>query len=419
MVDTQTKSQLAIDGGPRVKTTPFGSGKRYGDAELDQVREALEQGTLFYANGQKVKTLCERMAARLGLRYATAVSSGTAAIHSALSAVGVRPGDHVVTSPITDAGTVIGILLQGAVPLFADLDPHTYAFDLDALAAAITDRTRALIPVHLAGVPSPMDKILEIAAERGCVVVEDCAQAWGATCLGRPVGTFGQAGAFSLNEFKHISCGDGGLVVTDSEQTWTGARLFADKWYDRLGGSRTPAFLGANYRMTELQGAVALAQLEKLDQIVGRRRVLGNRLTDGLGGVPGIHPMRVPSGGEASYWFYMLRIDPEVLGVDHKRFAAAVSAEGVPAGAGYIDCCVYQWDLLAKRQVFPGTEWPLAGVEYGDGLCPTAEAILRTSVRLSVNEFYTDQDVEDQIAAVRKVAAHFAEGRPERTAGGI
>ncbi len=408
MPRTKLESLLAVDGGPRVKEGPFGTGQRYGEAELEQLRQALAQQTLFYTGGKKVANLCQRVAGRLGVRHATAVSSGTAAVHSALAAAGVRPGDHVVTSPISDAGTVIGILFQGAIPLFADLDPHTYSFDLDSLAKTITDRTRVVMPVHLGGTPGPMDDILKIARERGCLVIEDCAQAWGATYKGHPAGSLGDLGTFSLNESKQISCGDGGLVVSESEELAIGARLFADKFYDREAEVLiSPSHLGANYRMTELQAAVSLAQLEKLDNIVERRVAQGERLTEGLSGVAGVYPMLAPEGSQSSYWFYLLRIDPTVLGIDNQRFAEAVSAEGVPCLPGYIKECIYQWDMLAKKQIFPGSAWPIAEVDYGAGLCPMAESILATSARLLVNEFHTDQDVEDQITAVRKVATHY------------
>ena len=409
MTRTGLENTLAIQGGPRVKEGPFGSGNRYGEAELDQLRQVIAQQTLFYAAGEKVPSLCRSVAARLRVRHATAVSSGTGAVHCALAAAGVSPGDHVVTSPISDAGTVIGILFQGAIPLFADLDPHTYAFDLDSLANTITDGTCVVMPVHLGGTAGPMDDILAIARERGCRVIEDCAQAWGATYKGRPAGTLGDLGTFSLNENKQISCGDGGLVVSDSDDLGQGVRLFADKFYDREAAVLiSPPYLGANYRMTELQAAVSLAQLEKLDDIVDRRMAQGKRLTEGLKGIAGVHPMLVPEGSQSSYWFYLFRIDPAVLGVDSQGFADAVSAEGVPTFAGYIKECIYQWDMMAKKQVFPGTDWPLAEMEYGTGMCPEAEAILETSVRLVVNEFHTNQDVEDQIAAVRKVARHYS-----------
>lgn len=409
MPESKFKSSLARDGGPQVKSTPFGTGNRYDDVELEQLQETLQQQTLFCVDGQKVQSLCQKVAKKLGISYATAVSSGTGAVHTALAAAGVRPGDHVVTSPISDAGTIIGILFQGAIPLFSDLDSYTYAFDLDSLANTITDRTRVVMPVHLGGTPGPMDQIMEIARERSCRVIEDCAQAWGATYKGNSVGTMGDLGAFSFNENKQISCGDGGIVITDSKKLARGTRLFSDKYYDRESNTIiSPAHIGANYRMTELQAAVALAQLEKLDWITRKRRHQGSRLTEELMDIPGIKPMMEPSGSHSSYWFYLFRIDSKALGIDSQIFADTVSAEGVPAVRGYIKECIYQWDMLSKKQVFPGTDWPLAGTkDYYTGMCPEAEAILDTSVRLVVNEFHTDQDVEDQIAAVRKVALHY------------
>jgi len=252
--------KLAIDGGPKAKPTPYGTGRRFGLEEARELLEALDQNTLFYVHGNKVKTFVREFADLYGVNYAVATSSGTGAIHVALGAAGVSVGDEVITSPITDMGTLIGILYQNAVPVFADLEPYSYNMSPEAVAACVTDRTKAILVVHLAGNPADMDPIMEIARTHGLTVIEDCAQSALARYRGRYVGTIGDFGAFSTNDYKHISTGDGGVVlVNGDEATFHRTHMFADKNYNRFGETvrGTIPYLAPNYRMTELQGAVS------------------------------------------------------------------------------------------------------------------------------------------------------------------
>jgi len=389
--------QLAIFGGKPVKTTPFGTGKRYGAEELQQLREALEQETLFYWHGTKVKYFCEKLAQIYNMPHCAAVSSGTAAIHTALGALGINAGDEVITSPVTDMGTVIGAMYQGAIPVFADLDPHTYNPNPRSIEERVTDKTKAIVIVHLAGNPADMDAIMDIARRHDLKVIEDCAQSWMSDHKGRLAGTIGDVGCFSTNEFKHISTGDGGAVLTRDETLYRKALMFADKNYDRIGGMavRNCESLAPNYRMTELQGAVGIAQLDKLEKICARRSAIGGRITREISGLQGVHPPKVMEGCRSSYWFYMLRIDAARAGTDAQGFADALKAEGIPAGKGYIPTCIY--------------EYPLFKGAYPKGLCPVAEEILETSVKFPVSEFYTDRDVTEIIAAIHKVAAYYGE----------
>lgn len=403
--------KLAIHGGPKVKTTPFGSGRRFGDEELRELQEALDQNTLFYAHGRKTGEFERAFAARYGVKHCIAASSGTAAIHTALAAVGIGPGDEVLTSPITDMGSLIGILFQNAVPIFADVNPHTYNLEPASVADRISPRTRAIEVVHLAGNPTDMDPIMDLAEGHGVYVIEDCAQSYLCEYKGRLAGTIGHIGCFSLNDFKHISAGDAGMLITENDGLARRARLFTDKGYDRTdSGGRAPTFLCANYRMNELEAAVALAQLRKLDGIVARRREIGERITAGIRDLDGVLPHQVTPGGKSSYWFYMFRVQPEVLGVSMEEFGEALTAEGIPAGKGYIGAPVYTYPLLREPNVYPNFDWPKDFPQYGksvsypDGLCPVAEEVLRTAITLPVNEFFTDEDVEAMITAVRKVA---------------
>lgn len=405
----------AIAGGAPAMAGPYGRETRYGEPELRQLREALEQGTLFYAQGRKVRALEEAFANRLGLGHAVACSSGTAAIHAALIALGVSPGDEVITSPITDMGSVIPILFQGAVPVFADVDPRTANLDPAAVERAITPRTRAVVAVHLAGNACDLDALSALCSARGVPLVEDCAQALGCTYRGRPAGTRGAVGCFSLNEFKHISCGDGGLVVTDDADLAVRLQLAVDKCYDRRPGVavRSPTFLAANYRMTELQGAVALAQLSRLDDIVARRRAWCSALTTALAGTPGLLLPEPTAGCDPSWWFYLMRVDPERLGADADGLAAALRAEGLPTGAHYIGQCVYEYPLFVNHTAFARGAHPFAARPYGAGLCPSAEEVLRTCVLLSVNEGYTREDLEGTARGIRRSAAWLAARRSD------
>ncbi len=396
----------AIAGGPKAKVTPYGRDTRYGADELAQLEEAIQQQTLFYSSGSKVKALEAAFSSMNGVAHTIATSSGTASIHAALMALGISPGDEVIVAPITDMGSVIPILFQGAVPIFADLDAATGTMDPASVGARITDRTRAVVAVHLAGNACDLDALMAICSERDIALVEDCAQAFGCTWRGKPIGTVGRIGCFSLNEFKHISCGDGGMVVTDDDELAVRLRLATDKSYDRRPGvaMRNPAFLAANYRLTELQGAVALAQLAKLEGIVARRRSWCEALNERLAGLPGVRTPQPTPGCNPSWWFYMMQVVPEQLGADADEFAAAVSAEGIGVGAHYIGTPVYCYPVFSEHSAFRRGTHAYAAQEYGPGLCPEAERILRDCVMLGVNEGYTQADLEETAAGIRKVA---------------
>lgn len=407
--------QLAILGGSKIKTTPYGTGKRFGEEEVKELVEALEQNTLFYHSGRKVKQFLERFNVLYGVKHSVATSSGTGALHVAICSAGISAGDEVITSPITDAGSIIGILYQNAIPIFADLDPHTYNMTAETIRARITPRTKAIIVVHLAGNPADMDPIKEVAREYGLIVIEDCAQSYMTSYRGRLVGTIGDYGCFSTNDYKHISTGDGGIVVVNSseEADYQRTHAFADKNYSRFGNqvSREMRLLAPNYRMTELQGAVGIAQLSKLAWICDRRNLYGDAITSGIQDLPGIIPHQVTTDGRCTYWFYMFTIESDLLTCSRDEFAEALQAEGIECSAGYIPRPVYMQPLFLNREAYTGSHYPfdLTDIEYGEGLCPTAEHILKHAIRVTVNEFYSEQDIDDIIAGIRKVAAHYRE----------
>ncbi|MBN2583819.1 MAG: DegT/DnrJ/EryC1/StrS family aminotransferase [Planctomycetes bacterium] len=419
--------KLAIDGGRKAKATPYRKGMRFGREELKELKEALAQNTLFYAHGKKVRQFCSELAAKYGSKYGVATTSGTAAIHVALGAAGVGVGDEVVTSVLTDAGSFIPILYQNAVPVFADIDPRTYVVTAETIAAKITPRTKAILVVHLAGNAADMDSIMRLARRRKLMVIEDCAQSWNCFYKGRPVGTIGHIGCYSLNDYKHLSVGDGGAILTHNVRLAKRAALFADKCYSRnMWGQRTGRlcqFLAPNYRMSELAGAVALAQLRKADRICRTRNEHGKLLTGRIGDVPGILPPVVTPGCESSNWYYLMRVDEKVLGVSRDEFTAALAAEGVPAS--FYLRRVDQYEMFQKMTIRPsrkkGFVCPYDCPAYGGGRidyrvsdCPNAELVLKTGVIVPMSEFYSQRDIRQTAQAIRKVAAAFVERRRKK-----
>ena len=407
MSDISTVEQAAIAGGTPAKSVPYTKQPKFDHTELEQLKEALDQGTLFYAFGTKVNTLVDEFAKKLGAAYGVPTSSGTASIHTALIGAGISPGDEVIVGPVTDMGSISPILWQQAIPVFCDLHPMRHSMTLETVSAALTGQTKAIILIHLWGNAGDAREIRQLCDQRGITLIEDCAQAYGCRQGEQWVGRIGHIGCFSLNDFKHISCGDGGIVLTDDEALARRMRLAADKGYSREKDAtdRNPTFLCANYRMSELQGAVGLAQLAKLDSIIERRQKWCSELLQRLSGLPGLVLPEVSPGSEASWWFFMFRVDPQVLGADADEFGQALQAEQVPVGIHYIGKCIYQYPLFLNHSAYERGGHPFDAVDYRDGMCPEAEALLKNCLILPVNEGYTRQDLEETVKAFEKCVA--------------
>ncbi len=406
--------KLAIDGGTPVRSRALPFGKDVGQEELELLRQVIESRNLNRTQGTFVRRFEDAFAEHFGVAHCTASTSGTAAIHVAVGALGLEPCDEVVTAPITDMGTVIPILAQNCLPVFADVDPDTYNVTARTIADRLTDRTRAVIVVHLFGNPCDLDPILDLARDRDLWVIEDCSQAHGSLYRGRRVGTLGHLGAFSLQASKHITTGDGGMTISDDEALGNRARLFADKGWPRYSaaGARDYLSFGFNYRMTELQGAVGLAQLGKLDRICAARNWAGDTLTEKIRGLPGLTPPAVTPGGVHTYWLYALRVDEESLGMTKERFAEAVSAEGLPCGAGYIGKPIFLYEALRAQTVYGTSHCPFDCPKYGsghvisyeEGVCPETERALDEMVTLPISEFFEEEDIEDMATILAKVS---------------
>jgi perosamine synthetase len=409
-------AELALHGGPKVRTGAWPkTGKRFGKEELKELKEALDQNTLFYMHGTKTPALCARMANLCGRKYVIACSSGSAAVHGAVKACGVGPGDEVITSPVTDAGTILGVVYEGGIPVFADIDPESYNLTAATIERKISPRTKAVILVHLGGIPADVEPIAALCKARGIKLIEDCAQSWGAKMNGTWVGTFGDVAAFSFNDYKHVSAGEGGLIVTDDHDLYATAWRAIDKCYDRLTGKRDVYFVAPNYRITELQSAVGIAQLGKVNGITSKRHLLGDRLSRGLAGIPGIRQHAVPAGGYATYWYYLIGIEPDALHVDASTFGRALNAEGIPgSGRFYMEPVHLAYSYLSRQTAFHHSTWPFSlassEVSYQRGICPAAEAMQSRVFYFPLDEWLSVKEIDDTVAAVRKVADFFRNG---------
>jgi len=405
-------SQLAVNGGPKAKTTPYGTGMRYLDNELKYLKEALEQNTLFYGYGQMVKRACRKMCEYTSMPHVVACSSGSAAIHLGLIAAGIGPGDEVICTPNTDSGTVLGVIEEGAVPIFCDCD-WTLQPTAETVAARITDRTRAVIVVHLAGMAAPVDDIVALCEPKGIAVIEDCAQSWGTRLHGKLVGTFGLAGCYSVNDFKHISAGDGGFVALRDEGLYRRVVNYSDKHYDRLYDNELrQAHHGLNYRMSELQGAVVCAQLEKVDAITARHHELGEMLRKRLRPLKGARVLEPIDDSYATYWWTALFVDERATTASRDELVAAIQAEGVSMASGQsydlIGTRLFQervarpW-LKDQRRMYPFVQPDGREYTYSLDDTPTHKEILACGMRGGMNAWYSDNDIEETAAGILKV----------------
>lgn len=406
--------ELAIKGGPKTREKPLPSRRDIGIEELKEIIDVIWSGQLNRVGGRKVSAFEREFANLHGVKHGIASTSGTASVHVALGAINPNPCSEIITGPISDIGTIIPILYQNCIPIFADIELETYGLNPDDVERKITDRTVAVIAVHLFGQCGDMDSLTEICKEHGLYLIEDASQAHLAEYKGRLAGTIGDFGCFSLQQSKQITCGDGGITITNNDELAERARLFADKaWPRDKADDRGYLFLAMNYRMTELQGAVALAQVRKARDIVSRRRRIGDMLTNLLREVEGVNPPHIPPGSAHSYWLYPLTIDNEVLKVSPEEFAKALSAEGIPAGFGYIRKPLYMFRVLKEQATYGSSHCPFdcprygKRIKYSEGDCPNAEKLLKELITIPMNEFYTDEDVEDIFRAISKVARYY------------
>jgi perosamine synthetase len=386
------------------------TGRTLGDEELRMLAEALRSGALTSTRGKFVKAFESRFAGMIGAKHAHACSSGSAAVHCAVAAIDPEPGDEIVTSPITDMGALTPILYQGAIPVFADVEARTCNVSARTIEDRLSERTRAIIVTHLFGNPCDMGEIMELARSRAIPVIEDCAQAYLAQCGGRPVGTIGSIGCFSLQQGKHVTTGEGGLVVTDDDELARRMFLFINKGWGYGDPDPDHYFLALNYRMSELQGAVAVAQVEKLEEVVRARIAAADWLTERLRGLPGIETPLVDPRNVHTYWKYCLRVDGRVIDGGAPGLARLLKDRGIASAPRYIQkpafrCAVFEQQRTFGRSRFPFTLARPEALDYRGGRFPGTFEALEGILVLPWNERYTAEHVGWIADAILEAAA--------------
>ncbi|HEY1654289.1 MAG TPA: DegT/DnrJ/EryC1/StrS family aminotransferase [Candidatus Tumulicola sp.] len=390
----------------RLPSDQDASGRSLGTEEILLATQAIRSGTLTSTKGDFVKGFEKRFAEMLGVKHAIACSSGTAAIHCAVAAIDPEPGDEIVTTSITDMGALAPILFQGAIPVFADVDPHTYNVTAESIERVLSPRTRAIVVTHLFGNPADMEAIGKLAEARGIPVIEDCAQSFLARFDGRKAGTFGSIGAFSLQQGKHITTGEGGIVVTDDDRLARRVYLFVNKGWGYGDPSPDHYFLAPNYRMSELCGAVALAQLEKLEAAVVRRRMLAAKLDARLRDLAGVEVPQVDPRAEHVYWKYCIRVDEQIVPGGVTAVAAALREREIFTAPRYIQKPAFACAVFREKRTFGSSSWPFTlarkeAIDYDPQRFPgTYEALERVLV-VPWNDRFTDEDVEYVANAIR------------------
>lgn len=411
--------KLAIDGGPPLRTKPFpthmnASGRDFGKEEKELLAQVIDSGCLNRFGGNMVLRFESEFAALHGMKHGIAVTSGTAALHVAVGGLDLDPGDEVITSTVTDPGSVIAILLCNAVPIFADSDPMTSNLLPEFVEARISERTKAIMPVHMSGRPAQMDGIMAIAHKHNLRVIEDCAQAHLAEYKGKLVGSMGDMGAFSFQQSKHLTTGDGGIVLTNDDKLAARMRLFADKGWPRDEWPRDHLFLAPNYRMTDLQGAVGVAQAKKLPGLVAKRRASAAQLVQALEDVPGIIQATHPEDERSAWWKFPIWIDHSVLDVAPVRFQEALEAEGILCQVGFMVRSMLDYTFMKERRTFGRSQWPWSspstrpGIEYREEDFPGARASVAEPILVEWNDGIGPNDIDDIVEAVGKLCTAFS-----------
>ncbi len=408
--------RLAITGGDCVRKEPFPSWPQFDGSELNALEQVLRSGNWGgrpFPN-TKAKEFAERFAAFQDAKFGIPVANGTAALEVALRAAGIEAGDEVIVPAYTWVTTALAAVYLNAVPVFVDIAPDTYCMDPDALAGAITERTRAIIPVHLAMCIADMDRICQIAKEHGLVVIEDAAHMQGGRWKGKGVGSIGDIGCFSFEATKVITCGEGGVILTNQAEIAQRCRSLVDvgrkePGYDEFEGW----ILGWNYRMTEFQAAVLVAQLERLDEQTRVREENATYLLQRLEEIGGVRPLvRDTRATRLAYYRYLFRYNSEEFkGLSRDGFMEALEAEGIPCESFYTP--VHRSPLFALK----ASQYPEARKRYGEEYnpeqvsCPVTEhAAYREAVCLHHPMLLGGKrDMDDIADAIIKIKANVQE----------
>jgi perosamine synthetase len=357
-----------------------------GEEEIQSVLEALRRGEISGTFGQALSTFEEKFAGYCGCKYGVAVTSGTTALQLAVAAAGIGQGDEVLLSASTNIATALAIVHNGAIPVPVDSEDVTWNLDLDLLEGLMTPRTKAIMPVHLFGHPVDMDRLMGKANKHDLIVIEDAAQAHGATIRGRKTGSFGHMGCFSFYANKIITTGEGGMVTTNDKKLADRLRLL------RNLGFTTPRFrhevVGYNFRMTGYQAAMGIAQLRKIEAIIDGKRRMAHMYNSYLGNIPGLRLPVEQEWARNVYWMYALVITP-AFGVSRDQLAKALAVEGIDTRTFF--CPMNQQPCLQEREGFRLVP------------CPVADSLWTSGLYLPSTHTLSEKDIRFIAEAIEKV----------------
>ena len=417
----RTKSSLAILGGTPVLKAPLKPPYLIGKKEIAIATKLLKKGPLsdyvgapgkYFLGGEQVRSFEAAFTDKFKIKHAVSFNSATTALHAAIVALGIGPGDEVIVPPYTMSATPMAVLMNGAVPIFADIDPETFCIDPDSVEKNISTRTKAILAVNLFGQAADFSGLLPLAKKHGLKIIEDNAQAPGALWRGRHAGTIGDIGVFSFNVHKTIQAGEGGVLVTNDDRYALRAQMCRNHG-ENLAAQHpeTGPLIGSNYRMTELTAAIGSAQLSRLDFLTKKRRALVSYLEESLRGIEGIAIPVVPKDNYHVYYVYPLLIDEKKLGISRDAFVDAMTAEGYPMSKGYVQP-LHLLPLFQKKQAFNETHFPFdyQGMtqNYTKGICPVAERLYEKEFTFTAlcQHPRTKKDIDGFIRALKKVFAH-------------
>jgi|SRR5271169_800255 len=402
-IGVAVRAGLAVDGGQPVRRAPFAPWPWFEPDEIEAVTRVLQSGNVNYWTGEEGRKLEEEFAAYAGCKHGVALANGTVALEMALYALGIGPGDEVIVPSRTFIATASSVVMRGATPVCADVDCDSQLLSVDTVRAVLTERTRAIIAVHLAGWPCDMDSMMALAREHNLKVIEDCAQAHGATYKGQPVGSLGDIAAFSFCQDKIMTTGgEGGMLTTNDPQL--GDRVWSFKDHGKTRESNYRAAdgfgfrwmhdsFGTNGRLTEMQSTLGRVMLRRLPEMVAKRRWLANVLTEGFARIPSLRLTIPTSDIGHSYYKYYVFVRPECLlkNWNRDRILQAIAAEGIPCFTG--SCSEIYLEKAFPPRLRPPQRHPVA------------RSLGETSLMLLVHPTLTEQDMHDTVAAVQKVIA--------------
>ncbi len=408
-------SNLALLGGPKIRTKPFPKHPIIGDEEKKQVNEVLESGNIStfiaspgenFLGGKKIREFENKFSKKIGCEYGVAFNSASSALHAAIAAVGVNPGEEVIVPPYTFTSTATSSLMHNAIPVFCDVKPDTYCIDPVTIEKKISPLTRAIIPVHLFGNSCEMDEIIEIAKKHNLKVIEDCAQSPGATYKNKNLGTIGDCGTFSFQESKNIMTGEGGMLLTNNDEIAEVARMVRNHGEMVLPTMKhrtyKTEFLGWGYRMTELEAALGVAQVSKMDHLNGERIKLCNYLAAEINKIIGLKHVKYDYVKHV-YYVFGFSYDSELIGIPRDLFCKALNAEGIPCFPGYVKP-LYLNPLYLEKRAFAFKHYT-GKAEYKKGICPVAEKLFEKDVICIMigRAPATIVDMADVINSIKKI----------------